>query len=283
MQKLRVVFIGGLTNGAIVHRYLIRNRYVEVVGAVTYAADHPGAIDAIPDSHRTGSVRPHLDELLQLAPDLIMVAGWSELLPQALFDLPPMGCIGFHPSKLPLDRGRSVIAWQLEEGYEETALTMFYYSDIPDGGDIIGQDRVPIAPNDHVADILRKMDRATTNLMRAYFPLLRMGKAPRRPQDINAGNFRRLRTNRDSQIDWATNSRDIYNKIRAISHPYPGAEGRIGEERYNIQDAECLAAFPFGEHLVPGRLVATLHDATKIVRTRDGFIHLKKLRKLEQP
>ena len=86
-----------------------------------------------------------------------------------------MGVIGFHPAKLPFDRGRSVLAWQIEDGYTETSLTMFKYSDYPDGGDILAQEPIAIASNDYINDILDKVDAASLNLIRAYFPLLRKG------------------------------------------------------------------------------------------------------------
>ena len=66
------------------------------------------------------------------------------MLSEDLIDLPTKGVVGFHPSKLPFDRGRSVLAWQIEEGYTETALTMFFYSTYPDGGDIIAQEKIRI-------------------------------------------------------------------------------------------------------------------------------------------
>lgn len=81
----------------------------------------------------------------------------------------------FHPAKLPFDRGRSVLAWQIEDGYTETSLTMFKYSDYPDGGDILAQETIAIASNDYINDILDKVDAASLNLIRAYFPLLRKG------------------------------------------------------------------------------------------------------------
>ena len=59
-------------------------------------------------------------------PDLIIVAGWSGLLSNQIISIPDRGTIGFHPFKLPNDPVRSVLAWQLEEGYTETALSMFY-------------------------------------------------------------------------------------------------------------------------------------------------------------
>lgn len=278
MRKTRVVFIGGLTNGKIVYDYLSQNRYVDLALTITYPndTDKPRFISFPdkPDIIKTKKANDHLDIINKVMPDLIIVAGWSELLSNELVTLPVMGTIGFHPAKLPKDRGRSVLAWQIEEGYTETALTMFYYTDIPDGGDIIAQERIKIAYNDYINDILDKLDSTTYNIMRAYFPLLRQKKAPRIPQNYHLATFRRLRGERDSIINWDRNSEDIYNKIRAISHPYPGAtlshEGKIvqvwkAEIQWQFKELQV-------ENLKPGTVVAQLFDDRYIVKTKNGLI-----------
>lgn len=227
-DSMKVSFIGGGSNGLVVLDYLKSNKHVDVV-------DH--------------------------YPELIFVAGHSELLKVGKIPI-----IGFHPSKLPLDRGRSVLAWQIEEGYTETALTMFYYSDIPDAGDIIAQEPIKIDPEDYISDVLKKIDKATYNMMRSYFPLIRQGKAQRIKQ--GPGTVRRLRNESDQIIDWDRPSREIYNKIRAISHPYPGA--LYGDEI--IWRAE-IVDFPFGKDQKPGTLIATLYNG-RIIKTKDGFIKI---------
>jgi methionyl-tRNA formyltransferase len=209
-------------------------------------------------------------------PDYIFVAGWSELLSPELINIPLKGTIGFHPAKLPFDRGRSVVAWQIEEGYTESALTMFYYNDFPDGGDIIAQEYFKIEKNDYLIDVLSKINNATYNLMHAYFPLIRLGKVTRKKQQLDEGNFRRLRKTADSQIDWNQNSENIYNKIRAISKPYPGAETILNEKRMKIWKAEIDDDFVYGKSESPGTIVATLFDKSLIIKTRNGFIHIRK-------
>jgi methionyl-tRNA formyltransferase len=207
-------------------------------------------------------------------PDYIFVAGWSELLSPELINIPLKGTIGFHPAKLPFDRGRSVVAWQIEEGYTESALTMFYYNDFPDGGDIIAQEYFKIEKNDYLIDVLRKINNATYNLIHAYFPLIRLGKVTRKKQQLDEGNFRRLRKTVDSQIDWNQNSENIYNKIRAISKPYPGAETLLNEKHMKIWKAEILKHFPFGKTERHGIIVASLYDNSLIIKTRNGFIRI---------
>lgn len=277
-DELRVVFIGGLTNGKIVMDYLAKNRYVEVPLAITYAGNAQGARQATiigaSKTYKTGECKSHEEEIRRVNPDLIVVAGWSELIPQSIVEIPRMGTIGFHPAKLPKDRGRSVLAWQIEEGYTETALTMFKYTDYPDGGDIIGQETIRIAENDYINDVLDKVDAATLNLMRAYFPLIRQGLAKPRKQDLSEGNSRRLRGAADSVINWNSNSRDIYNKVRAISYPYPGATTVLDNQGINVWRSEIVDDFPYGQQEQPGTVIARLFDGSLIFKTRDCFLRV---------
>lgn len=276
--KLKTIFIGGLSNGFIVYDYLKKNIHVDLQLAITYKNDFRGARNkALPDDDiivRSGTVEGYHDKISQIQPDLIVVAGWSELIPDNLLHIAPMGCIGFHPAKLPMDRGRSVLAWQIEDGYTETALTMFRYTDFPDGGDILAQEPIRINHTDYINDVLDKVDNATFNMMRSYFPLLRKGLLQAHPQDLTTGSFRRLRGDKDSTIDWNHDSRDIYNKIRAISHPYPGATTMLDGQKILVWRALECNDFPLGKEQNAGTLVATLYDNSLVFRSRDGFIRI---------
>ena len=74
--------------------------------------------------------------------------------------------LNFHPSLLPKDRGRSVLAWQIEEGYTETALSMFYITKGVDDGDIIAQNRIKILKSDTIKNILNKCNIETSKLIK---------------------------------------------------------------------------------------------------------------------
>ena len=279
MKKIKIVFIGGLTNGAIVCNYLGRNKFVKLALIITYPDNvlYPRAVrfkDA-DNTIKANQANAFYDKIKATEPDYIFVAGWSELLSEKLIDLPLKGVIGFHPSKLPFDRGRSVLAWQIEEDYTETALTMFFYSTYPDGGDIIAQEEIRIEKNDYISDVLDKVDRATLNMLTAYFPLLRKGVLNSTRQDLSKGNFRRLRNETDSMIHWDMNSRCIFNKIRAISHPYSGAIAVIKNKKYRIWRSEVVDEFPYGgSQLKSGEQVAMLYDDSLVIKTRDSFLRI---------
>jgi methionyl-tRNA formyltransferase len=280
-----VVFIGGLTNGKIVLDYFEKNKYVSLPLIITYPLDYnfPRYCDLGEyENNNTALLRDldankFVDKIKNIKPDYVFVAGWSGLLTNELITIPKEGTIGFHPSKLPQDRGRSVLAWQIEDAYKDTALTMFYYNDMPDCGDIIAQEKILIENNDYLIDVMDKIDNATYNLMRAYFPLIRKNKNPRKPQNINEGNFRRLRTDRDSKIDWDKNANVIYNKIRAISKPYPGAYFINKNKKIRIWKSEIIDLESMNKEssLSKAGTIIDKGDDFFIIKCRDKFIKVK--------
>ncbi len=283
MSETRIVFIGGLTNGKVVLDYLNSNKHVTVALVITHPVGSrvPRYVDISKDLDEAEIIfdlnaNNHIDATRSAKPDYIFVAGWSGLLSRELIDIAVKGTIGFHPSRLPYDRGRSVLAWQIEEGYTETALTMFFYNELPDCGDIIAQEKIAIEQNDYISDILDKLDRATFNIIKAYFQLIRKGVFPRRKQDLNEGSFRRLRTDLDSQIEWDRNARVIYNKIRAISRPYPGAFFMDNGKKRRVWRSEIVSVEDIDvfSKTKPGDFLSDPDGNEYIVRCRDGAIKI---------
>jgi len=282
MKQIRVIFIGGLTNGKIVYEYLKKNKFADICLSITYpdSFEKPRYIRFETNKYiiKTKSANSIIDKIQAINPDFIFVAGWSELLSDDLIKIPKKGTIGFHPSKLPMDRGRSVLAWQIEEGYSNTALTMFYYNNLPDAGDIIAQEKIQIEKNDYINDVLNKIDEATYNLMTTYFPMLRKGIAPRKKQELSDGNFRRLRTDKDSLIDWNRNVENIYNKIRSISRPYSGSFFVYNNRRIIVWEAEMISELQINEYFKfaqPGEILAELKENYYIVKCKDFLIKIK--------
>ena len=277
-MKLSVIIIGGLSNGYIVYNYLKKNKYVDLKLVLTYPDENELPRHySFPDEAniiKTNSAIKYKDKIIEISPDYIFVVGWSEILDSDIINSAQKMVIGFHPSKLPADRGRSVLAWQIEDGYTETALTMFRYSTYPDGGDIIAQESIKIDYNDYLNDILEKVDAATLNMMKAYFPLIRKDLIVPRKQELSEGNFRRLRNNDDSRIDWNRPAVEIYNKIRAISKPYPGAITVLENRKIRIWRSRVIENFEFSPKINPGDIAAKIIDNTIIVKCRNEYLHI---------
>ena len=227
---MKIVFIGGLVNGKLIVEYILKNKEISLPLVFTHPLNYK--IQSYDNFNkftnktkiiRNINVNKYYNQIKSINPDLIIVAGWSWLISEKILKLPQLGTIGFHPSLLPKDRGRSVLAWQIEEGYTETALSMFYITKRVDDGDIIAQNKIKIFKSDTIKNILNKCNIETLKQIRKYLQLILKGKAPRRKQNKKLSTYRPLRTEEHSIINWNKNKEFIYNKIRAISDPYPGA------------------------------------------------------------
>ena len=83
--------------------------------------------------------KKNIEWIKSLAPDIIFCFGWSSLIKQELLNLPPMGVVGYHPAKLPQNRGRHPLIWTLVLGLKKSASSFFFMDQRADGGDILSQ------------------------------------------------------------------------------------------------------------------------------------------------
>ena len=123
---------------------------------------------------------------------------------------------------------------------------MFYLNKKIDQGDIIDQFPIKINKQDYINDILIKVDQATLKLFQKNFNKILKNKNKRTKQNEFFATYRKLRGVDNSMINWNSKSLFIYNKIRAISKPYPGAIAYIGKDKYVIWKAQIL---PFNKEI----------------------------------
>jgi len=171
-----------------------------------------------------------VERIRWLQPDLIFSFYYRRLLGRALLHLPRLGAINVHGSLLPKYRGRAPINWALVHGETLTGVTLHYMDERADHGDIIAQRPVPIAVEDTALTLSRKLTVAARDVVRETYPLIVSGRAPRTPQDHAAATRFGRRRPADGRIDWGAPAWRIYNLVRAVAHPFPGAftywEGR---------------------------------------------------------
>jgi len=290
-MKPKIALICALENGKIALEYfsnLDKKGVIDLIKIYTYKDELiPNKnmyirLDNIADNNiltKAGKINDYKNEIKELNPDFIFVVGWSQLINKEIINATKKGTIGFHTSKWLKDRVRSTIAWQISEGYIETALTMFYISEGIDNGDIIAQENIKIEQNDYVKDILSKINQSTYNLLKTYFPLLLIGKAPIIKQDETQASYRRLRTDNDSLINWNSNTDKIYNLIRAVSFPYPKAWTLHKGEKIKINYASMID-FTFKEFYFfekTGTIIGNMKGFGYLIKTRDGIIAIDDL------
>jgi methionyl-tRNA formyltransferase len=158
-----------------------------------------------------------------LRPEMIFSFYYRHMIPEGILRIPTQGAYNLHGSLLPAYRGRCPVNWVLIHGEEQTGVTLHHMVRKADAGDIVGQKIVPIAPEDTACTLYGKLCDAAGILLDELLPLMKMGQAPRIPQNIALGSYFGGRRPEDGRIDWRWPAVRIYNLIRAVTNPYPGA------------------------------------------------------------
>lgn len=154
---------------------------------------------------------------------MIIQVGWSQIIQDEILALPKLGCVGFHSSLLPKDRGGSPINWAIIRGETVWGVTLYYLDPGIDNGDIIAQKKFAIGLNDTCKSVYQKAGKAMVQMLQENIPLLLEGKAPRTPQAESEATYNRRRKPEEGLIDWNKSAKELYDWIRAQTHPYPGA------------------------------------------------------------
>ena len=156
-------------------------------------------------------------------PDMAYVIGWSQLVKKDFMSIVRHTSVGMHPTLLPRHRGRAPIPWAIISGLSRTGVTMFHLREDADNGDIIGQEEIDIGFEDDAMSLYKKALAAHVKLIADYFPLLESGKAPRMRQEDSRASYWAKRTPADGIMDWNTRAMNLYDWVRALTEPYPGA------------------------------------------------------------
>jgi len=281
--------INGYT-GALCLRELLAQGH-EVVGVVTSPPSRPGDK---PDETVVGVTTKHLlplylppnevvaapaPEFLDLfrraKPDLLVSMHYAAIFKPAILQLPPLGAVNIHPSRLPEGRGMTPSFWYLYLG-RDTAWTALHYLDPGiDSGDVIAYASVPIAHDDTGAAVGRKLSEAAWAAFREHLPGIMAGNAPRRKQDLSQGSY--LRSGFDwGLIQWSREAKAVRGQIRCFTNTPNPARTFLAGATLTVNDAEvvdpedcCLAR----EGATPGEVVA-LTGKGPVVQTGSGQVVL---------
>lgn len=170
---------------------------------------------------------PWIEKIAAMRPAVIYSFYYRDLLPEAVLALAPLGAFNLHGSLLPKYRGRAPVNWMLVNGEREGGVTLHHMVARADAGDIVAQRAVEITDDDDALTLYRKIVPAGAALIREYHPLIVAGRAPRHRQDLAVGSYFGRRRPGDGRIDWTWPARRIFNLVRAVTHPYPGAFCRV--------------------------------------------------------
>ena len=164
-----------------------------------------------------------IEKIRKMLPEVIFSFYYRRMLSNEILNMPTSGAFNFHGSLLPSYRGRCPVNWVLVNGEPRTGVTLHYMVEKPDAGDIVGQREVPIQFEDTALTLYEKLCTEAKALLEEVLPLIRNGNAPRRVQPLEGTSYFGGRKPEDGKIDWHWPVMRIYNLIRAVTEPYPGA------------------------------------------------------------
>jgi methionyl-tRNA formyltransferase len=201
--------------------------------------------------------------LTAVGADVVLVIGWPQFVRAETLRLARLGMISAHASLLPHHRGSAPINWAIIRGERTTGNTLFWLAEEMDAGDLIDQTAFPITPYDTAASLYERVAESTRDMLLRLLPRLLGGERPGRPQPPPTEPVLRRRRPADGRIDWTWSSETIYDFVRALTRPYPGAFGTLEGRTWRVWQAAlppmpALASTP-GEILGP--VVSPVPDA----------------------
>jgi len=285
--KMRVVLFGGKNRGSEV-LYKLLALQEEVVGLFHFEEDpHEkvwyekvqdiSTLKGIPSfKHGSTSKSDATCILKSLKPEVIFVVSWRYMIPREQYSIPSKGCIVFHDSLLPKYRGFAPTNWAIINGEKKTGVTMFYIAEQVDAGDIIAQKAIDIDISDNAETLDRKITSLYIEVLEENLPLIAAGKSPRIPQDHSRATYACKRIPEDGLIDWTKPTRQIYNLIRGLVDPYPGAftfvKAGADAGKLYIWSASLESERESYVGRIPGRVTEIVNGKGVKVLTGDGTL-----------
>ena len=289
-MRERIVFMGTASFSLAVLKMLIEEDY-NIVGVVTQPDRYVGRkkVLTMPDVKvealkydipviQPARIKEDYQAIVDLKPDLIITAAYGQIVPQAVLDIPRLGCINVHASLLPLYRGGAPVHQAIIDGQEKTGVTIMYMVKKMDAGDMIAQKETPILEEDTVGILYDRLSDLGAKLLKETLPDILKGTNQRIPQDENLVTYAPTLSREDERLDWNMSARQVYNKVRG-TNPWPGSyttyQGKTVKIRAG-QVHQCENAMKHHAHQDNGTIVKIFKDAIG-VKVNDGVYLITEL------
>lgn len=268
----RVLFIGSKESGFNVLKILYKLSPDTLVGCVTVddITDTRSKRNEI-DNYCNGNSIP-IDILTgrcdltasieKYKPDLCIVMGWYYIISETVLNSVNGGFVGIHNSLLPAHRGFAPVVWAMIAGEKETGFSVFSFDKGMDTGDIWYQEKIEIGENDYISSVLNKIDNRIEAFFENNYLRVLSGEIKPSPQTNESISYGARRLPEDGRIDWNKSAKEIYNFIRAQSHPYPGAFSEYNGNTLRIFQSRC---FNYPIQGTPGQIGLIEKDAVVVV------------------
>lgn len=219
--------------------------------------------------------KTEIEELRKVGPELIFSFYYRAMIPKEVLELPRLGAYNIHGALLPKYRGRACVNWAVLNGETETGATLHVMTEFADRGDIIARKSVAIRFEDTAQDVFLKVVGASRDILFSSLRDIESGTAKRTPQDESLATKFGKRRPEDGEIDWNKSAIEIYNLVRAVTHPFPGAFTHWGGKKTYI-----WKAFPEDGIAKPGEIVSR---RPMLIGTGNGLLKVLKIQPEGEP
>ncbi|MDO4269621.1 MAG: methionyl-tRNA formyltransferase [Eubacteriales bacterium] len=209
------------------------------------------------------------ERLRALAPELIVVVAYGKLLPKAVLDIPPRGCVNVHGSLLPRWRGAAPIQWAVIAGDEKAGVTTMKMAEGLDTGDMLLTYETAVGPRETAGELFDRLAEAGAELL--VQTLDGWDEITPTPQDDGASCYAKMLDKQMAVIDWSKSAREIDCLIRGLN-PWPVALTTLAGERLKI-----YAATPCGGKGRPGEVLESGAKAGLTVACGEGALTLDEI------
>ena len=195
--------------------------------------------------------RPEIiDHFREINPDLMVVVGYGQIIPQSIIDIPPYGILNVHGSLLPKYRGAAPIQWAIANGEQETGVTIMQIDAGLDTGDMLMKRRLTIGPDETAPELSLRMSREGADALIATIDALGSKTARREKQREDEATMAPILKKEDGCVNWQRPAAEIYNRMRGFT-PWPGAYTTFRDQTLTLVRIRPVAAVP---GLAPGEL-----------------------------
>lgn len=209
-----------------------------------------------------------IEEIKQFDPELIFSFYYRAMIPKEILEIPRLGAYNVHGSLLPKYRGRACVNWAVINGETETGSTLHVMTEFADKGDIIAQKKIPILFEDSGHNVFMKVADASRDILMDSLHNLEIGKTKRTAQDESKATKFGRRRPEDGKIDWTKSAVEIYNLIRSLTHPFPGAFTEWEGQKVFIWNA-----LPCEGKAKPGEIIS---KKPMLIGTGQGLLRISK-------
>ena len=214
-----------------------------------------------------------IERIAALRPDLMLSVYYRNMISPPILALPRLGAFNMHGSLLPKYRGRAPINWAVLHGESRLGMTLHRMVKRADAGAIVDQEGAEIGARDTAEQAFRKVLPCARRVLARQIEALLAGTAREAPQDDAQATYFGGRKPEDGRILWTQTSAQIFNLIRAVTDPYPGAFTDVGAARLMVWWAEADSDATRGRKGAPGEILSV---SPLVVAAGDGALELTK-------